>query len=113
MYKNIVAKPEKIKQQVLEFDKTYTPSKDLGFEIGFKDEGEESELVKDKSSKLFSYLIKNNTRLQEELAPEAVQVILPEVKEQRDEIFQKYDLSNADEAVKAQQEFDVYFNENL
>ena len=113
MYKNIVAKPEKIKQQVLEFDKTYTPSKDLGFEIGFKDEGEESELVKDKSSKLFSYLIKNNTRLQEELAPEAVQVILPEVKEQRDEIFQKYDLSNADEAVKAQQEFDVYFNEKL
>ena len=107
------ADTEKMKKQVLEFDKTYVPSKDLPFEIGFKEKGEESELVKDKSSKLYDYLIKNNTQLQEKFIPETIQIILPEVKIERDKIFKKYDLSTTNGAIKAQEEFETYFNKKL
>ena len=102
-------------KQIEQFDKTYqrkTDKFDLS-EDDFKEEGEDDLVVSDRAEALKIYLIKNNKTIQQDLVPAAMEEIMPDIKIERANIFQKYDLDDPDDALKAQEEFSDYINLKL
>ncbi len=102
---------EKTEKEIDLFNKTYKPKvkniEDVNSEIDI--EGD----VEEKSNKMFSYLIKNNETIKEELLPQAVSNIKDSLFEEKYKIDSKYDLTNPDQLIKAQEEFTTIFNEKI
>ena len=102
---------EKTEKEIDLFNKTYKPKvkniEDVNSEIDI--EGD----VEEKSNKMFSYLIKNNETIKEELLPQAVSNIKDSLFEEKNKIDSKYDLTNPDQLIKAQEEFTTIFNEKI
>ena len=101
---------EQTEKEIATFNKNYKPRVKSIDEIGVVDV--ESD-VNDKATKMFSYLIKNNSTIKDELAPQALVNIQDDLFEEKSKIDSKYDLTDPDQLLKAQDEFSKIFNEKM
>ena len=101
---------EQTEKEIATFNKNYKPRIKSIDEIDVVDV--ESD-VNDKATKMFSHLIKNNSTIKDELAPQALVNIQDDLFEEKSKIDSKYDLTDPDQLLKAQDEFSKIFNEKM
>ena len=95
----------KERKKIEEFEKTYQVDSS---KVDLKD-GKTEDLLVDKADSLYNHLVKENPYISKIAIPEAFKNIENILIEKRNEISTKYDLSDPDQTLKAQEEFSVYF----
>ena len=99
----------KERKKIEKFEETYQVDSS---KVDLKD-GKTEDLLVDKADSLYNHLVKENPYISKIAIPEAFKNIENILIKKRNEISTKYDLSDPDQTLKAQEEFSVYFGNEM
>ncbi len=105
---NYVSATQRNKSKIDKFNKDYKGVAD----DTITDE-EQRSLATEKGTKLFNELMKNDEVINRVLIPEAAVKIKPELEKERIRLAAKYNVNDPEEAVKAMEEYEKFFNDKM
>jgi len=105
---NYVSATQRNENKVIDFNKSYE-----GVSDGNISEEEQRSLATEKGTKLFNKLMRNDEVINRVLIPEAAVSLQPQLEKERDRLVKKYNVDDPEQAVKAMEDYEKFFNDKM